>query len=320
MSDSTVNPHPSVPLAEPSTPDTSGRLPTFVIIGVQKSGTTSIYSYLKQHPQIYVSRIKETNFFCQEWEQASPEVLAKRKFPINTLADYCQLFAGAKDEIALGEASPNCMLFHEVAVSRIQRYAPKAKLIAILRNPIERAYSEHLMNLRDVIDDPDATLKKLLETRANTSHVLLKGKYYDSLKHFIDTFGDEQVSVFLYDDLQKDATAFMQSLYRTLGVDDAFVPDTTKRAQTAQVPKNKRLNRLIRTQNPVREAVSIVLRILLPEKTRRRLRSHLINLNSQSKAHYPLTEEERQLLKDYYREDILKLQDLIKRDLSSWLA
>ncbi|NEP20331.1 MAG: sulfotransferase [Leptolyngbya sp. SIO4C1] len=297
----------------------TGRLPTFLIIGVQKAGTTSIYSYLGQHPQVYLSRIKETNFFCQEWEQAAPEVLAKRKHPINTIEDYRQLFAGATDELAIGEASPNCMLYHETAVSRLQRYAPETKLLAILRNPVQRAYSEYLMNLRDAVGTQRRSLIEQLETRADKSHVLLKGKYYQCLKPFIEAFGPDQVSVFLYDDLRRDAIAFMQQVYRSIGVDDTFVPNTSKKAQQARVPKNESLNQLMRTQNPVRSLASAVLK-LVPESTRQLLRQRLIDFNSQSKAALPLTDEERQRLQAYYRDDILKLQDLIQRDLSAWLT
>ncbi|MEM8809414.1 MAG: sulfotransferase, partial [Cyanobacteria bacterium P01_G01_bin.38] len=112
--------------------------------------------------------------------------------------------------------------------------------------------------------------------------------------------------------------AFMQQMYAFIGVDANFTPDTSRKAQTAQVPKNQTLNRLLKTENPIRSAASGLLRALLPEAARSRLRSQVISLNSGSKKQ-GLSAEDRALLQDYYREDILKLQELIQRDLSAWL-
>ncbi|MEM9907106.1 MAG: sulfotransferase, partial [Cyanobacteria bacterium P01_D01_bin.44] len=294
MSDSTDR--PSTSAAPASRP---GRLPTFLIIGVQKSGTTSIYNYLKRHPQIFMSPVKETNFFEREWTQELPEVLARRKTPINTLADYTQLFVGATDEIALGEASPNYMFHHQRSVELIHAQIPDAKLIAVLRNPVERAYSDYLMNVRDAVGKQHRSLAEQVKTRGESSYVLLKGKYTDSIQHFIDVFGADQVQVFLYDDLRKDAIAFMQQMYEFIGVDTTFTPDTSRKAQTAQVPKNQALNRLLKTENPVRSAASGLLRVLLPAAARARLRSQVISLNSGSKKQ-GLSAEDRALLQDYY--------------------
>ncbi|MEO1593524.1 MAG: sulfotransferase [Cyanobacteria bacterium J06632_22] len=295
------------------------RLPNFLIIGVQKSGTTSIYNYLKAHPQIFMSSVKETNFFERNWENESPERLARRKNGINTLADYSRLFDGVTDEQAWGEASPNYLFHHQQSVDLIRQHVPGAKLIAILRNPVERAYSDYLMSVRDAIGTSQRSLGEQVKTRGSSSFTLLKGRYYEQIKHFIDVFGTNQVQVLLYDDLRQDAGQLMQDMYAFLGVDPTFTPDTSKRAQTAQVPKNQALNRLMRTENPLRSVVSGVMRGLLPESTRQKLRSQLLSLNSQSKAALPLSDTDRQLLIDYYRDDILKLQDLLGRDLSAWL-
>ncbi|MEO0541965.1 MAG: sulfotransferase domain-containing protein, partial [Cyanobacteria bacterium P01_A01_bin.105] len=161
-------------------------------------------------------------------------------------------------------------------------------------------------------------LGEQVKTRGDSSFVLLKGRYYEQMKHFMDVFSPEQIKVFLYDDLRADAQGLMQEMYGFLGVDPTFTPDTTQRAQTAKVPKNHTLNRLMRTQNPLRSAVSGLMRVV-PESVRRQLRSQLLTLNSKSKAALPLSETDKQLLIDYYRDDILKLQDLLGRDLSSWL-
>ncbi|MEL6472312.1 MAG: sulfotransferase, partial [Cyanobacteria bacterium J06623_4] len=142
---------------------------------------------------------------------------------------------------------------------------------------------------------------------------------YEGMKHFLEAFGPEQVKVFLYDELRQDSTAMMQQMFDFIGVDSGFAVDTGKRQQTAEVPKNQSINKLLRTKNPLRSAAGSVLRMVLPEKKRQQLRSRLIAANSQGKEGLPLTPEDRTLLKDYYREDVLKLQELLGRDLSAWL-
>ncbi|MEQ9549037.1 MAG: sulfotransferase [Coleofasciculus sp. G3-WIS-01] len=291
-------------------------LPTFLIIGVQKAGTTSIYNYLNQHPQIYMSPVKETNFLEKNWE----EIEDQRKAKIDTFEKYCQLFTGVKDEIAIGEASPNYLFHYESSSERIKRYVPNAKLIAVLRNPIDRAYSDYLMHIRDAIGKGKRTsLSEQIKYRADKSFLILKGFYYKHLQHFYEEFDRDKIKVYLYDDLSKDPVEFMQNMYRFVGVDDTFLPDVSKKAQVAQVPKNTAVNNILRQQNPLRTMVSSGLRFILPLEVRQNLRSRLIQMNSQDKKAAPLSPEDRQQLIELYREDILKLQDLIQRDLSAWL-
>ena len=301
-------------------------LPNFLIFGVQKAGTTSIYNYLKQHPQVYVSPLKETDFFGRELadgiaaeaKEGSQQLTRGGRQKILTLADYQALFDGVTDEIAFGEASPNYLFNHQRAVPNIQKYAPEAKLIAVLRDPVDRAYSDYLMHVREVYGNL-RPLAEQVKTRGSQSHTLLKGRYAEGVSHFLETFGKEQVKIFLYDDLRRDTGKLMAEVYRFIGVDDSFAIDRGDRKQKAEVPKNQTINKLLRTKNPLRSAAGTLLRTVMPEKSRQKLRSRLIAANSQGKEGLPLSAEDRQLLKDYYREDILKLQTLLDRDLSAWL-
>ncbi|MBE9117045.1 sulfotransferase [Lusitaniella coriacea LEGE 07157] len=294
--------------------------PNFLIVGVQKAGTTSIYRYLKQHPQVYLSPVKETNFLEKDWEQRIADGNSENSTKINTFEQYCQLFSGVEDEIALGEASPNYLFHYKTAIERIKRYVPDAKLIAVLRNPTERAHSDHLMHIRDAIGSPKVkSLSEQVKFSAHKSFILRKGFYAQQLKHFYEQFDREKIRVYLYEDLCKDSISFMQEMYRFIGVDDTLKPDTSRRAQTAQVPKNQSINRMLRKQNPLRTAVASTLKVFLPEEKRQAIRQSLINLNSADKSHGALSQEERALLVDLYREDILELQELIDRDLSDWL-
>ncbi len=296
-------------------------LPNFLIFGVQKAGTTSIYSYLQQHPQVFMSPRKETEFLGRDTTQpvdTDALLTPGGRRQIVTIEDYRALFKGVASEIAIGEASPNYLFLHERTVPAIQKYVPDAKLIAILRNPVERAYSDYLMHVREVVGN-QKPLAEQVKLSADSSFTLLKGRYSDGIKHFLEAFGPQQVKIYLYEDLKQNAAALMADLYRFIGVDHEFVTDTQQRQQQASVPKNQSINQLLRTNNPVRSAVGTLLRMVMPEETRQQLRSRLIAANSTGKEALPLSEADRQLLKAYYREDILKLQALIDRDLSAWL-
>ena len=301
-------------------------LPNFLIFGVQKAGTTSIYNYLREHPQVYMSPWKETEFMGRkplsdkEYAALSDEQKKTRggRNQILRIEDYRALFDGVTDEIAIGEASPNYLFLHEQAVPQIQKHVPDAKLIAVLRNPVERAYSDYLMHVRDVVGN-QKPLAEQVRTSGDSSFTLLKGKYSEGLKHFLDTFGAEQVKVVLYDELKEDSDRFMQTLYSFIGVDPDFKADTKTKQQTAQVPKNQAINKLLRTKNPLRSMAGAVLKTVTTEEQRKGLRSRLIAANSQGKEALPLSSEDRALLRDYYRDDILKVQLLLNRELSMWL-
>jgi hypothetical protein len=291
------------------------KLPTFLIVGVQKAGTTSIYNYLQKHPQVYMSLVKETNFLEKDW--SAVEKAQKNKNGILTIEDYGKLFEGVTDEIAIGEASPNYLFHYQSSAARIQQYVPEAKLIAILRNPTERAYSDYLMHLRDAINY--RPLEEQIEHSAHKSFILQKGFYYTQIKYYLDLFGREQFKIFLYEDLCNNSQAFMQQMYRYIGVNETFKVDTSKKVQTAKVPKNKTINNLLQKNNPLRTLAANTLKIILPESNRQNLRDRLIAFNSKSKKAAPLAPETRDKLNKLYREDILKLQDLLQQDLSIWL-
>ncbi|ACB49489.1 putative sulfotransferase [Crocosphaera subtropica ATCC 51142] len=298
--------------------DSDVKLPNFLIVGIQKAGTTSVYNYLKQHPQVYLSPLKETNFLEKDWPQLIEQGHQFNPKKIATFEQYKNLFEGVTNEIAIGEISPNYLFHYKTSTELIKRYVPHAKLIAILRNPVERAISDYLMHVREA--QSNRSLKEQIQYRADKSFVITKGKYYQPVKYYFEQFSQEQVSIFLYDDLRKDSQKFIQDIYKTIGVNPDFEPDTSRKSQVAQVPKNKAVNNLLVRKNPIRSLSASLLKPLLSEKKRQQVRSFLIGMNSKSKEEIDSFDEEKQLLLNLYRDDILKLQDLIDRDLSPWLT
>jgi Sulfotransferase domain len=295
-------------------------MPDFLIIGAAKSGTTALYHYLKQHPEIYMSPTKETEFFAFEGETLNfcgPGDMPRRS--ITCLEDYQAQFQGVSTEKAIGEASP-LYLYSAKASERICHYVPHAKLIAILRDPIERAYSQFLMFVRDgretTLDFATALREEDSRIQNNWAwgwHYTQVGFYYPQLKRYFDTFNSEQIKVYLYEDLNRNSIAVLQEIFGFLGVDEMFLPDISVKHNISGMPKNKLLHDFFAKPNPVR----LALRPLLPAELRKQMR---VNVNNQNLSKPQLSPEIREQLIPVFREDILQLQDLIQRDLSAWLV
>ena len=293
-------------------------LPTFLMAGVQKAGTSSVYKYLEQHPQVCLGTVKEPNFLESELPSetiANNQAYYEKRAFRYSYEKYLDNFSQCTDELAIGDGSVNCLFHYETSIPRIQKYIPNAKIFVVLRHPVERAFSDYLMHLRDAINS-EQTLP--LTKQSPSSFQLRKGLYYESIKSFQETFGTRQFRVYFYKDFCQDSIQMMKSIYEFIGVSADFEPDTSEKYQTASIPKNSFINRLLRKQNPLKTVFRSTIGTLLPEEKRQAIRSWLISKNSQSKQSVSLSPKERQVLLDYYREDVLKLQDYLDRDLSAW--
>ena len=135
-------------------------LPNFLVIGAAKAGTNALFHYLRQHHQVYMSPWKEPKFFAFESrDELTFRAANGREAPVNATVildrqEYEQLFDGARGELALGEASPH-YLYVEKAPARIKALVPEMKLIAVLRNPVDRAFSSYLHLVRDALEPLD---------------------------------------------------------------------------------------------------------------------------------------------------------------------
>lgn len=306
-------------------------MPNFFIVGAQKAGTTSLYHHLTQHPQIYMSPVKEPCFF--NYEIKSDGEIVKENFGnpgrqkdarFSNMEEYSALFRGVQGETAVGEASPPYMYVPGTA-ERIKRYVPEAKVIAIIRNPADRAYSAFLHAVRigkePLPDFASALREEESRVRENwhyTFHYRSRGFYHAQLEQYYRVFGRERIRVWLYEDLRDDPTGVAQSIYRFLGVEDTFVPDASAKHNPAGVPKNKFACTMIRgidiTASLFLETFTSASKIYpLASKLRQRIQSRIVAKPP------PIDPEIRRELMEGYTEDILKLQDLIERDLSMWL-
>jgi len=300
------------------------KLPNFFIIGAPKSGTTALYDTLKQHPQIYMSPVKEPFYFAFEGKPPFFPGAAGAFFHRAAVwrpHEYVQLFAGAANERVIGEASAT-YLASPLAARRIRQNLPSSRIVAILRQPAERAYSAYSF-LRQVGFEPTRTFQEALaqeEPRSRAGWISIlnykaNSRYYDQLAIYYDLFPPDQIKVYLYEEWKDMPQAMLRDMFWFLGVDEDFMPEI-QRSNITRLPKNRRLHHLATHPGRIEQRIPF-----LPAPARRIISSILRRLDRRFNLAPPppLTAEMRTRLTSDFREDILKLQDLIERDLSHWL-
>jgi hypothetical protein len=296
-------------------------LPNFFIVGAAKAGTTALYRYLRQHPEVYLPAVKEPRFFSYDPSDATryagPGAQELIDSVVKDLATYESLYQGVTHEKAIGDASP-AYLPSPVAARRIHQSVPDARIVAVLRNPIERAYSHFVYNVHTGWEDEKDFERALaLTEHRQREHWWRKwdyvrnGFYHEQLSRYYDVFQPDRIRVFLYEDLVADPQGLVAELLGFLGVDPLVQLDVSGRHNVSGLPKSERVNRLLSGPGPVRGAA----KKLLPQGLRTGMRSRLERRN----LHKPeMSPRVRALLRDVYREDISRLERLIERDLSGW--
>lgn len=297
-------------------------LPNFLLIGAQKAGTTALSYYLSQHPQVYMSPVKEPGFFAFEEQSpnfSGPNDYQSFRFVTTDLNEYQQLFAAVGSEKAIGEAS-TWYLYHPDAPNRIRHYIPDVKLIAVLRNPVDRAFSSY-MHLVKQGREPLASFKDALaqeEKRINAGweylwHYKQMGLYANQIKRYQKRFKYSQLKIFLYEDLDIYPEKVLREIFSFLEIENEFVPPVLSRHNISGIKKSKFVDNLLRNDNPLKSA----LKPLLPIKFRQEL-ADFVRVRNYKRYTCP-KDVRAQLIKEF-RNDIIELQDLIQQDLTGWLT
>lgn len=268
----------------------------FCIIGAQKSGTTSLARYLEAHPAVYLAPVKEVHFFDRHYERG--------------LDWYEQQFARAPEGARVGEATP-MYLFEPAAAARLADAAPAARLIAILRNPVDRAYSHYWhtrarghepLELRDAIAaEPERLTSDDVEVRGRYAYVG-KGRYFEQLERYAEHFPREQLHVALFDDLVSAPDALFAGVCAHLGVDVPAVAG------------------IGRAHNPYRTKAPLAMRRLARWMPTPSLQRRVRRIGANDTGYPPLGEDDRSHLASLFADDVRRLSAWLDRDLTTtWL-
>jgi hypothetical protein len=294
-------------------------LPNFVVIGVPKAGTSSLQQHISLHPQAFAAW--EPRFLHFAGQAIAPGLEERRAFRIKSLAEYEAVFAMHAQCKALGDSSPSYMMYPDPSIEGIRQYVPDAKFIAIFRQPADRGYSEYVHQVmrgqepcRQYADALRAEQAGRVRDEGQWRQYFQRGFYSVPTRKFLDAFPRERFLFLLFDDLVCDPAGLLRSIFQFLKIDPEFLPDLEKRYRVGRWPKHFRLHTFL---NSRRSPARWVERIL-PHRTYMNI---LSRINGRNLGKPPTLDPQlRRELTNRYREDILKLQDLIGRDLSGWLA
>jgi hypothetical protein len=200
-------------------------LPNFLICGAPKSGTTALYHYLKKHPDIFLPEKKETQFFS-DWEEYQNGI---EWFAETYYDDW-------KGQTAVGEASPQTMAAPG-APYRIAEQCPDAKLIFLLRDPVDRMFSHYHYEVRKGRLNPIHSFSSRIRIPSPWRRTMIwQGLYYEHLRRFEDCFSRGQMMILLAQDLKQDTFSLLRSVFDFVGVDVSGEIDTTQRHNVTHYP------------------------------------------------------------------------------------
>ena len=283
--------------------------PDFLIVGAPKCATTSLAYYLGQHEKIFIPTEGEPHFYTYVAEE-------RPHWGVGTVEEYGRLFAEADSSQVCGEKS-TWYLYSSTAAEQIQEYSPDTKCIAILRQPVDRAYSHwsfrvqndwETLGFREAI----AVEQKRIENGAFWgTHYMKAGYYYEQLVRFYEHLGPEQVLVLWFEDLASDSEAVVREALSFLGLSPNDPPSTEEAHNTTFLPRSQMVNRLRRSAL-IRDVAHA-----FPDRVRQLCRNAYQWLNMTGRP--SLDSSVRAELTCRLEPEMKRLQHLLDVDLSHWI-
>lgn len=307
--------------------------PNFFIAGAPKAGTSALYDFVGQHPQVYLSPIKEPTFFARtdllawRWhDQIERLVEIDRaslaeylRGPMNERhgnrlvldeEQYLALFRFAADKPVVGEGSQT-YFWQPSAPAAMAVRVPAARLVFLLRDPAERIFSQYLAS---AYGQPGPTLRERFNAALNHEDQwgtwLEAGHYGSNLARFFAVFPRDQIRIYLYEDYRQDPIAVLRDLFAFLQIDPDFRVDTSRRVNEPAIPRFSALHRF---------RAAIFGRIRLTRFVPTPLRSVVRRLYLRRRAEIRMDPADRAMVIDYFRNEMRETQALIGRDLSGWM-
>ena len=301
----------NLPLNEPS-----GPRPRAFVVGAPRCGTTALITILRQHPQVFVPYVKEPHFF-------GADLTTRRGF--TSVPEYLQLFAEAGDRLAIEGST--WYLYSTDAASEIRDFDPQARIIVMIRNPVDVMHSWHayavLLGEEPIEDfeealaaEPDRRAGRRLPDGTPPEHLFYRQIpcFAEQIERYAAVFERSQIHVVVHDDFRMDNAGIAQDTFRFLGVDSEFRP-TFSVVNSNAAPKSRTVQRVLEHQP---EAVRAVVRAVTSRRVRHRLRHKIRRLNRAYRSRAPMDPALRRRLTEEFAPEVKKLSSLLGRDLSAW--
>ena len=297
------------------------KLPNFLIVGAAKSGTSSLHNYLSQHDEVFMPDYKEGGMKVKEPRFLIKDLVQHRLHNgIWEWEDYQSLFTDVRQEKAIGEATVLYLYYFEHAIQNIKKYLGEdIRIVIILRNPVDRAYSafQHVSRGFQEENSFEEALRieseRLDNDNSLTPMVMYKsmGLYYKMVKAYLDAF--KHVHIILHEEFKDNTRLEMEKLFRFLEIKNNDTLDIfTKYNVGGKKWKSKSLKRMFLNDNILKKIFSQIL----PKNIRLKIRKKLVDLSMEK--HTPMNEITRKMLNEFFREDVKRLSELLNKDLTYW--
>lgn len=289
------------------------------IVGAAKSATTSLYNYLSYHPEVFFPKLKEPRFFSSKYysfpHNGTMDAECTDRFIVKTLSDYEKLYSNSKGEKIIGDASVD-YLYTLQAANDIYKYNPQAKIIIILRNPIDRAFSHYNHLVRDgrekcsFIEGLNLEEKRKEKNFEFSWHYTSVGMYYEQVNAYLKYFKKEQVLILLFEELVSTPKPHCKRITEFLGIDIKSIESNLfPIINKTGIPKSQFVTDIINRPSFFKS----ILKKLIPHRIGIKVKSFLNGISLYQKVFYS---DNASFLEEKFKNDILKLEKLISRDLS----
>lgn len=287
--------------------------PNFFIVGAAKAGTTSLHAYLSEHPQVFMSALKEPHYFSSF--VVSPEFDNFQPIIRNSTA-YQELFIGSEGYKAIGEASPS-YLCDAQAATRIKSSIPDAKIVISLRNPVQRAYSHYLMEYRQGRETRsfrealEADLGRCEKGWGVSFQYVELGLYAEQVERYLQTFGRSKVLVILFENLIRQTSAVMEEVARFLDIDPEGYPESAFASahNPFEISRSAFARTLLRSRS-----IRVWAKRWIPQKLRTAVRNRFLFASGQKPR---LDDGTRRSLAGLFTSDLRRLERMLDRDLGA---
>lgn len=301
-------------------------LPNLFLIGGMRCGSTSLYLMLGQHPEVFLSPVKEPQFFLAEalrMEAASNPDLKRVVEKVEgegkyrTFESYRTLFSGVSNERWIGEASH--YLYHSGAIRPILTNSRDARVIVVFRDPTERIFSEYLNRIRGGFFSGSFEEFALKGAEFDnqqrivglpTDSRLPKGLQAQLIQPWVDAFGPDRLRCLFFDDLEAHPLSVVKDIFAWLEVDRNFSPQLLH-SQKGGIPRSQSLIKLLNSQSPLFRHIKRRVPRLLKERYRSKLYQRTLDRPE-------IAPDTREKLREFYSADVMQLEILTGRDLSAW--
>lgn len=303
----------------------TNNLPNFLIVGAAKSGSTSLYHYLNQHPEVFMPVNKEPNFFVSKYQlQTSPDCpsykLDKRRMIFDE-KDYFELFKDSKKaHKAIGEATVTYLYKPDYAIPNIKKYLGNPKIIIILRNPVKRAFSQYSyvcelgLEKDNFIDAISKEQERLKDNWSSTFAYIDQGRFCTQVKSYLEAFPN--IHIIVLEEFVKDKQKHLKKIYQFLDIDDSFINSFDEEHNVSGVPRLQFFHQLIIHDNSLKTIIKKILGPIISLNKLRGMARSVRTLNQGKKM--IISQSDELVLKNEYANEISCLEKLLNINLSLW--